>query len=428
MTNNLLINALSLQNPWWSDPQFSNDDSLRHKRDLFQDFLGRVTGRELITSLVGLRRVGKSTLIRQTISRLLDSGDDPRSILYFLFEEQSNQKSTDVLRQIIEYQISRNPKKKSYLFLDEIQYINGWNSTLKYYFDLYPQLKFVVSGSASLFIHTQSSESLAGRIQELVLRPMGYGEYLRISEKQDSPENFQHYLSWGEFPYLEKLPGWSEKKEYVLDFVLRKVVEYDLPRLKRFYGNDLTNMLNVLISHSGQNIEIQNLAHDLGLAQNTTREYLSLLEKTHLISQVFNLGIGFRTRSTRMRKVYASSVNAIVLGSFRGLDSDLWQSGMGNIIETFVYNYLSRQSETININFWRERQVKEVDFLQITAESKLPIEVKYQNQLRESDLDNILTYCRKERLSQALVVTKYAEASRTIDNITVVFRPAHLLA
>ena len=52
----------------------------------------------------------------------------------------------------------------------------------------------------------------------------------------------------------------------------------------------------------GQIVEIQNLSQDLGIAQNTVREYLGLLEKTYLVSQVFNLGIGFRTRSTRQRK------------------------------------------------------------------------------------------------------------------------------
>lgn len=428
MKQDLISNTLLTQNPWWNDDEYRSIDLHEHKRDLFYDFLSRVTGRELITSLVGLRRVGKSTLIRQVINHLLDSGEDKSSILYFLFEEQVGEDLGALLKQIIESQISRNPGKKSYLFLDEIQYVNGWNSILKYYFDTYPQLKFTVSGSASLFIHTQSTESLAGRIQELVLRPMGYGEYLRLNNKTDTIENFHQYLSWGEFPYLEKLTGWAEKKEYVLDFVLRKVVQNDLPRLKKIYGSELTNMLNVLVAHSGQNIEIQNLAHDLSIAQNTTREYLGLLEKTHLVSQVFNLGIGFRTRSTRMRKVYSSSVNAVILGSFQGLNSDLWQSGMGNIIETFVYNYLLRQPETIEINFWRERQVKEVDFLQITAESKLPIEVKYQNQIRESDLDNILYYCHKAKLSKAMIVTKFDESTRIIDGVEVIFRPAHTLA
>lgn len=428
MINNLLTNALLLQNPWWGDPQFRTNDTRYHTRDIFQDFLDRVTGRELITSLVGLRRVGKSTLIRQTINHLLDSGQDPHSILYFLFEEQVSKKSSDILRQVIESQIERNPNKKSYLFLDEIQFVNGWNSLLKYYFDLYPQLKFVVSGSASLFIHTQSSESLAGRIQELILRPMGYGEYLRVNDKPHTPTSFQQYLAWGEFPYLEKLTGWAEKKEYVLDFVLKKVVEHDLPRLKKFYGSELSSLLDVLVSHSGQNIEIQNLAHDFNIAPNTTREYLSLLEKTHLISQVFNLGIGFRTRSMRMRKVYASSVNAIILGTFRGLDSDLWQVGMGNIIETYVYNHLLRQKETTDINFWRQRQTREVDFLQITAESKLPIEVKYQNQIRKSDLEHLLYYCNKTQLTKAMLVTKHEEATRTIDGIEIDFCPAHSLA
>ncbi|KKR87443.1 MAG: hypothetical protein UU32_C0005G0002 [Candidatus Woesebacteria bacterium GW2011_GWB1_41_10] len=310
--------------------------------------------------------------------------------------------------------------------MDEIQYVDGWNSLLKYYFDLYPQLKIVVSGSASLFIHTSAKESLAGRIQELVMRPMGYGEYLRINSKEDSEINFRHYLSWGEFPYLEKLPGWEEKSEYVNEFVFKKVVEHDLPKLKKVYGNELSNMLKLLITHSGQIIEIQNLAADLGIAQNTAREYLKLLEDTHLISQVFNLGLGFRTRSMKQRKVYGSSVNAQVLSSIGSIDSEIWSKDIGLIIETFVYNHLLRKSSG-DIVFWRQRQVREVDFVLVSSGEKLPIEVKYQNQLKRKDLDNILYYCEKEKLKKAMVVTKFESGVKKIGGVKIDFRPANML-
>lgn len=421
---NSLLDELRKQNPWWQDskayPIVSDT-----RRDLFTKLKERVLHRDLITSLVGLRRTGKSTLVFQMIKDMLNNHYDPNSILYFSFEELPGSDLSDKLKIIIDYQIENKSKAKSYLFLDEIQYVNNWNSVLKHYFDLYPQLKFIITGSSSLFISTKAHESLAGRIQELILTPMGYGEYLRLNNKDNIHQNFMQYLAWGEFPYLEKLPDWAEKKEYVNEFIIKKVVENDLPRLKKVYGQDLSHMLSVLLARPGQQIEIQNLATDLGIAQNTVREYLGLLEKTHLISQLYNLGIGFRTRSTRQRKIYASSVNSVVLRSYQSLNSDLWQRDIGLIIETFVHDFLLRENN--ELYFWRQRQIKEVDFIQISAENKLPIEVKYQNDIRPSDLNNLIYYCKKEKLKRAMVITKNENKTLKLGEVEITFKPANLL-
>ena len=410
-------NARFLQNPV---PKF--------RRNLFPVFLERIKERELITSLVGLRRIGKSTLIRQVIDELLIRGENQKSILYFLFEEKidKNEDSKAFLKKIIDYQLKRNPEKKSYLFFDEIQYVDGWNDVLKYYFDLYPNLKFIVSGSSSLFVKTRSKESLAGRIQELTMRPMGYGEYLGLTSKENLQEYFFEYLSWGEFPYLEKLTGWEEKREYVTDFVFKKVVENDLPRLKKVYGSEISNMLKVFVEKPCQIVEIQNLARDLGIATNTAREYLNLLEQSQLTSQIYNLGIGFRERSIRQRKIYLNSVNAHVLSNISGLSSELWQHNIGSIVELFVYNHLVRLDKG-EIFFFRKRQIKEVDFILKSSDEKLPIEVKYQNQIRDEDLKNILYYCNKEKLKKAMLITKSDMSSRTVDGVKIDFIPANTL-
>lgn len=422
--DNFIENELNKQNPWRLNA-LAIPITSKIKRDLYSKLKDRVVNRELITSLVGLRRVGKSTLLFQVIEEMLHDHIDPASILYFSFEELPGHDLGDTLKHIIDYQIAKNVHQKSYIFFDEIQYVNNWNSILKQYFDLYPELKFIITGSASLFLGTSAHESLSGRIQELILQPMGYGEYLRINTKLNTTEHFIQYLTWGEFPYLEKLPDWAEKKEYVNEFIMKKVVENDLPRLKKVYGHDLLHLLTMLLVRPGQQIEIQNLALDLGISQNTVREYLGLLEKTHLISQLFNVGIGFRTRSMRQRKIYASSVNAIVLKSFQNLTSDLWQKDVGLIIEAFVHNYLVRAGN--EIYFWRKRQIKEVDFIQMLPEGKFPIEVKYQNEIRTNDLQNLLYYCTKEHLQKAMVITKNEDKIVNLEGVEIIFKPANSL-
>lgn len=441
----LVVDAILEQNPWWNDPSVTAGDKNRFRRDIFETIKTRVVDRELITAIVGLRRVGKTTLVKQLIDFLMGSGVGRQKILYFSCENLEGKRASELLQAIIKHQIQKYPNEKTYFFFDEIQYVDGWNVILKKYFDLYPKLKFIVTGSASLFIATKARESLAGRIQEVVVHPMGYAEYLRINKKINIPavnvwedvkllapfasvleENFQPYLAWGEFPYLEHLPTWAEKKEYILEFVLRKVLEVDLPRLKNFYGTQLSQLMDILVINSGQLIEMQNLGIDLGLSQNTLRDYLDTLEKTYLISQIFNKGIGYRTRSVRQRKIYVNSVNAVVLKSGLTFEPSIWQTKAGLFVENYVFNYLKRLRAG-EIDFWRERQVREVDFIYDYQSTKLPIEVKYQSQVKPEDLKNIGYYCNREKLSRAMVITKNKIGVEKMRGLQIQFVPAHYL-
>jgi len=76
------------------------------------------------------------------------------------------------------------------------------------------------------------------------------------------------------------------------------------------------------------------------------------------------------------------------------------------------------------INFWRQRQIKEVDFVYSTPETKLPIEVKYQNHIRPGDLESMLYYCGKEHLKKAMVVTKNEQDTKHINGVKISFIPA----
>lgn len=443
--SNSLINTILEQNPWWIDFSVKVGNENKFRRDIFESVKSRVTNRELITAIVGLRRVGKTTLVKQVINFLLESGIDRQKILYFSCENLEGKQASQLLQEIIKYQVKKHLGEKTYFFFDEIQYIDGWNVILKKYFDLYPKLKFTITGSASLFIATKARESLAGRIQEVVVHPMTYSEYLRINKGINVPvtsvwenvqlleplgsvleENFQPYLAWGEFPYLEYLPAWAEKKEYILEFVIKKVLEVDLPRLKKFHGTELSRLMEVLITNSGQVIEMQNLGTDLGLSQNTLRDYLDTLEKTYLISQVFNRGIGFRTRSVRQRKIYVNSVNAVVLKSGLTFEPDIWQTRAGLFVENYIFNFLKRL-QAGEIDFWRKRQIREVDFIYSNQGIKLPIEVKYQNQIRPEDLKNIIYYCTKERLNRAVVISKNKIGVEKLGTLEIKFIPAHFI-
>lgn len=437
---------LNRYNPWWLDKTVLAEDPSKPKRDLFASLKDRILNRELITAVIGLRRVGKTTLIKQVINDLLLHGDiDRNRITYFSFEDSLPGSSTDLLVKIVEDKICQFPKNRLYFFLDEIQYVDRWNAILKKYFDLDPRLKFVVSGSSGLFIASSARESLAGRIQEMIVWPLSYGEYLRLNLQQTikdtglfnikTPKDkhellktyFTDYLSYGEFPYLPVLPGWEEKKEYLVNFVIGKVVETDLPKLSKVRGVDeIKTLVDILFTNTGQTIQLQNLCSDLSVSQPTLRDYLALLESTYLFRQTYNLGVGYRQRSLRQRKIYPTSVNALAFKLTAGQSSDSFIANQGKLVETFVYNYLLRQTND-EVFFFRQREAKEVDFIIKTPNGLLPVEVKYQNQIRPEDLKSLIYYCQKQKLTKAVVVTKDKVGEEKLGSIAVTFVPAYLL-
>src|SRR3989304_5504432 len=113
---------------------------------------------------------------------------------------------------------------KVYLFLDEIQKLSDWPNQLKKYYDLYPKIKFFVSGSESLFIASKTKETLAGRINEFRLNPLSFEEYTEIKDVASLPSAkmkalFSEYLENGGFPEVIG-KNKREIKDYVRSVVL----------------------------------------------------------------------------------------------------------------------------------------------------------------------------------------------------------------
>lgn len=107
-----------------------------------------------ITGINGPRRVGKTVLMKQIISHLIESKVPKENILYFSFDEVNSENSIKLLMRDWEKILGRDYQKEKYfVFIDEIQNVNRWAEQLKTYYDLYENnMKFFISGSASLNI------------------------------------------------------------------------------------------------------------------------------------------------------------------------------------------------------------------------------------------------------------------------------------
>ena len=181
---------LEVKNEWWFKDDYLIEEVKLPKRDLYH-VLADSFGHSLILNIIGLRRVGKSTLLKQLIGKLLADGVKSKNILYFLFDFSTQPQKSVFLDEVLAtyfeeiLRIPRySPDEQVYIFLDEIQYIENWQSVLKRYYDLSnKRIKFIVTGSQSVLLKEKHQESLAGRIFDFYLPPLSFREFIKVNNE-----------------------------------------------------------------------------------------------------------------------------------------------------------------------------------------------------------------------------------------------------
>jgi hypothetical protein len=167
-------------NDWWTTGKVRANLLKPYKRPLFHQILKYHDDKQIIL-VYGLRRVGKTTLFYQLIQQLLDDGVDPGNILYFSFDV-TKAELKDVLRTYEQEKLRRNfdSAARIFIFFDEIHKTGDWQNELKIFYDLYPNIKFFICGSASISIQKRATESLAGRMYDFMLNPLSFNEFLKL--------------------------------------------------------------------------------------------------------------------------------------------------------------------------------------------------------------------------------------------------------
>ena len=130
-----------------------------------------------VIELTGLRRLGKTTLFLQLINTLLERKIEPQNIWYFSFDEDRYDLDELFFEFKTQTRVDIN-SDKIYIFFDEIQKLKGFQSQIKIYYDLYPNLKFFISGSTSLYIKKKTQKNLTKKIFSFELKPLDFKKYL----------------------------------------------------------------------------------------------------------------------------------------------------------------------------------------------------------------------------------------------------------
>lgn len=307
---------------------------------------------------MGPRRVGKTVLIHQAIDALLAEGVAPAQIAYVsvdhpLYTGQSLENLLDL------YLEAAGPERGQpiYVFFDEIQYLRDWEVHLKVLVDGNPSMKAVASGSAAAALSLKSRESGAGRFTDFLLPPLTFYEYLdlvgdlglvaeesiggarffRATDVDELNRRFIHYLNFGGYPEILFTPAaQADPGRFIKSDIIDKVLLRDLPSL---YGisdiQELNRLFTSLAFNTADEVSLQDLASDSGVAKNTLKRYTTYLEAAFLIRVVHRVDESAkRFKRARNFKVYLTnpSMRAALFSPVDGSSEEV-----GALAETAIF-------------------------------------------------------------------------------------------
>ena len=447
---------LSVYNLWWERGEDAFDGLPGFRRDLYEAFCQDVARLPQIISVTGPRRVGKSTLLKQCIQKLIqDNGAEQAGrLLYFTFDEPAlylpGFDADRFFNDLVSEFAALAKAGPVFLFLDEIQKFPRWELYLKKYHDLNTPVRFVISGSASAPIFRKSLESLLGRIKTYRMLPFSFRESLCLQanlaevghavgkmgeglRKALNPSQLIEILSWlgtdkmdvalpygmladflqryfyeGGFPEVWAMSDLLAKQTYLYQNQVERVIFEDLLIAAEFRKPELLRRFYLgLLQHPGMETNLSRLSKETEIGKASIDNYFPLLEATDLVWRLQKYSGARNSAKSGNFKTYLVDLavrNAVLKISPAALAAD--ETQLGAYAENMIANHLRLWPGLVELAYFRERN-NELDFIVDLGHTRVGIEVKYRNQPQLKDAE------RSARLAKELGCEAFILVSKT---------------
>ena len=377
------------------------------KRDLYLNKMIAFQDTEPVKVVTGIRRCGKSSLLKLMTLHLKESGITEEQILEMNFESHAFKSMTnDDFYEYVKQHIV--PDKRMYLFFDEVQRIPNWEDTVNslrvdFNCDIY------VTGSNAYMLSSEYSTYLSGRCVEIKMLPLSFSEFLsfygfeiretksalggtrkQAFDQNDDPyeirEIFDAYMRFGGMPGIVDVGLDQEKALVLLEGIYSTVIVRDiLEREKRRGQKNITDpvllkkIVLFLADNIGSNISVSSIGNILvneGLLEDgkrkgtpsahTVQAYINALLESYFFYEIKRFDIKGKAFLRTLGKYYIVDIGLrnYLLG-FRDRDS-------GHALENIVYFELLRRGYDVSIG---KVDQSEVDFIATKADDKLYVQV-----------------------------------------------------
>lgn len=355
----------------------SNTLDWGYKRSGYTDKITDYIGNRLIKVLVGQRRSGKSYILRQVARQLVDNGVNPENTLLINreFTDLDFLKSYKDLDELIKsYKKELNPSGKVFIFIDEIQIIEGWEKVINSYSqDFSESYELFISGSNSKMLSGELATLLSGRYVCFEVFPFSYTEYLGITEQEMGRQSYLEYMSSGGLPELFMLQKPELKRNYISAIkdtvLLRDIIQRHNVRDPKL----LEDIFVFLVNNASNLISITNIVkYFKGQGRRTSYDavstYIGYIEDTFLVHRCDRYDIKGKNTLFGNAKYYINDL------AYKNYLYSGYGSGFGYLVENLVYLELRRKGFDVYVGTLR---TKEVDFFARKADRIIYLQSTY---------------------------------------------------
>lgn len=377
------------------------------KRDLYLNKIIAFQDTEPVKVVTGIRRCGKSSLLKLMVLHLKESGITDEQILEMNFESHAfKNMNSDSFYEYVKQHIV--PNKRMYLFFDEVQRVPNWEDAVNS-FRVDFNCDIYVTGSNAYMLSSEYATYLSGRCVEIKLLPLSFSEFLTFhgfevreiksslggirkqafdknDERYELRDVFDAYMRFGGMPGIADIGLDQEKALMLLEGIYSTVIMRDILERENRKGQSritdpvlLKKIIMFLADNIGSNISVSSIGNTLmneGLLDNgkrkgtpsvhTVQSYINALLESYFFYEIKRFDIKGKEFLRTLGKYYIVDIGLrnYLLG-FRNRDS-------GHALENIVYFELLRRGYDVSIG---KIDNSEVDFITTKADNKIYVQV-----------------------------------------------------
>lgn len=350
---------------------------------------------DLIKVITGIRRCGKSVILSQIAEEYRSKG---QAVLYINFESLEYSAAIPDATTLVSYVRERlSPTQKLYVFLDEVQLLDGWNIACRSL--RLDNLSLFISGSNSKLLSKEFTKELSGRYVSFCVRPFVYKEICAYASQLGKSYAISDYLLYGGFPKVIEFSDNASILQYLHDLNQTIIINDIMNRYNIRKTELFKRLVNYVLISNARIFSANSVQHflsseKLSCSINTVMKYLSYLEEAYVIRKVPQ----FSSRSKRELAFFAKIYDEDV--SFNTIRQRNGRFDLTHNLENIIYNELIYMGYEVAV-FTKGEQ--EIDFLAskdgkeylVQAAYSIAAESTYE---REFSLFNSLDQSRKKMI------------------------------
>lgn len=362
---------------------------------------------KVIKVITGMRRSGKSTLLKQFQELLINSDISNDQIQYINFEDLDNENLLDYQNLYNELKNKLIAGKKNYIFLDEIQNVAKYEKVVD---SLYIQenVDIYITGSNAYMLSSDLSTLLSGRYVEINILPLSFKEYYELNCTETKESAFNEYMRFGGLPYLAAMQKTPEKVSLYIEGIYNTVIVKDIEdRTKRSHENKSidTNLLKTISKYLadviGNPVSIKGIADYLCSNNRKTSDH-TVADYTDLLCEAFVFYKSYRFDIKGKELLKTNAKYYIVDTGIRNYLINKKGFDLGFTLENIVYLQLIRKGFKVNVGKLNTKEVDfiaqkngEIEYYQVsttmTSESTFNREISVLEEIKDNYKKTILT-------------------------------------